>query len=735
MTRTNWIILGLVYILGLWFANVISDTIVALSKLQLSILLTVSIALIVLSVNAIEDKLGKWIVAILVLLCAVSYFQLRVPQPQFDDISYQIAQDERTLVEIRGKVLTEPRLTNSQRLKFWLAVREINNGETVSGKVYATIPLLQGTGILSGQQLKLTGYLYLPQENKSDGFDFKHYLARQGIFAGIQGIEAEFDYQPPRGLAWLRQRIVRSHLKGLGSPVGQLVSSMVLGRKAVDLPNDIRDRFITAGLAHVLAASGFHVSLLLGIVLKLTERIAAKPRLIVGIGTLIVYLGLTGVQASVLRACLMGSAMLLALAMETKVKPLGSLLLVATAILLYNPLLIGDLGFKLSFLATFGLIVTLPKLQSKLDWLPVAIATLISVPVAASIWVLPLLCYEFHTLATYSLVVNAFCTPLISLISLGGMISAIIAIILPAVGSAIASWLYYPTTLLITITEFVTSLPGSTWAVGQIPVIGLVGIYGIFILIWLNKWWQKRWWLGLLLPIVLTITTVVYNSTQVQITVLPTGKSLAIVIQDRDRVILINSGRENSAKYNLLPFLARQGINYIDYGLAYGRNSNSKAEWSVIARQVGVGKIYGSETAILPDIRAAVTGIFPEIVTKSVRLTRNKELNAINIEILGSNWLIIGKFKDIESNRLASEIKKYLQNSLVDSQPIVVWSGKITPAWLELLHPEMAIANNNSLHEMKWLQKQEIEFYNLLTEGIISWSPDRGFDRQQEILN
>ncbi|MEO1006852.1 MAG: ComEC family competence protein, partial [Cyanobacteria bacterium J06638_38] len=345
----------LAYVIGLLSTNLITDA-GGFSGQQLGILLAgiIGLTIAVQTVLRKQLKIRTGILALTVALVATWYFQVRMPQPQANDVSYQVKASNSKLVTISGRVLSEPRLNDRQRLRFWLKASEIKEQGAVSGKLYATLPLLQGTGIYPGQKLSITGLLYLPSAaSNPGGFDFKAYLARQGIFAGIQGMTVSRDEQAEPVWGWwkLRRRIVRSQLKGLGSPLGQLVSSMVLGRKAVDLPSDIRDRFIEVGLAHVLAASGFHVSLLLGIILRLTINFGGKTRLAIGTSTLIVYLGLTGIQASVLRACLMGFAVLLALAMDTKVKPLGSLLLVATIILLLNPLLIGDLGFQLSFLA------------------------------------------------------------------------------------------------------------------------------------------------------------------------------------------------------------------------------------------------------------------------------------------------------------------------------------------------------------------------------------------------
>ena len=623
MTRKNWIAIGLTYIVGLGSTSLINFPFDNLSRSHLWLLLIVLLVAIALTVKLRQNKLRQGISAILVVFSAVVYLQLRTPQPLNDDISFQVDSGDRQLVEVVGKVLTEPRLSDRQGLKFILEVESLDNGEAVSGRLYSSLPILQGTGIYPGQELSLTGYLYLPQSARSPNeFDFQQYLARQGIFAGIQGKKASFEPAIDRW-SWsrLRQKIVRVHLQGLGSPKGQLVSSMVLGRKAVDLPQEIRDRFMVSGLAHVLAASGFHVSLLLGIMLQLTTRVPPRLRLAIGLGTLAIYLGLTGMQASVMRACLMGAAVLLALTLNTKVKPLGSLLLSAVLILLYDPLAIGDLGFRLSFLATFGLLVTLPPLQAKLDWLPTTIATWIAIPLAASIWVLPLLAYEFNSLATYSLAVNVVCTPLIILVSLGGMISAIAGIIMPGLGSAIASLLDLPTSLLMAITQFCSTLPGSNWSVGRMPLGVLFAIYGLLIVVWRNKWWQKRWWLALLLPIILTVATIAYGATQVQISVLATRNLPIVVIRDRGRVILINSGREDSAKYTVLPFLARQGINQIDYAVASDRRFNSPTAWDTINSRVRISSIYQDiSDSNLSESKIESRSLSETITTKSMDL-------------------------------------------------------------------------------------------------------------------
>jgi len=161
---------------------------------------------------------------------------------------------------------------------------------------------------------------------------------------------------------------------------------MVLGSKAVDLPYDIRDSFIQVGWLMLcsLWISNFFDSWF-GAGVKQASFSAAQVGC--GVSALVIFLGLTGLQPPVLRAVVMGFGALIALAMRRKLT-VGVTTDCSNALLLFNPLWIWDLGFQLSFLATLGLLVTVPPLTKQLDWLPLAILSLIAVPIAA-LWTLP----------------------------------------------------------------------------------------------------------------------------------------------------------------------------------------------------------------------------------------------------------------------------------------------------------------------------------------------------------
>ncbi|MBC6480132.1 MAG: ComEC/Rec2 family competence protein [Hormoscilla sp. GM7CHS1pb] len=707
-------------------------------------------------------KPGIWLAAGLVGLLASFYLPMRVPQPLDNDISQFVstpitASAERPVVKIGGKVVSNPRLTRSGRAQFWLLAREFHEisgsvqplvmGKEVTGKLYVTVPLLQATGLHPGRTVEVTGILYKPKPAANPGaFDFKDYLAREGSFAGMNGDRLSMSDAPGSWGWWqLRQRIVRAQVRSLGVPEGIVVSAMVLGRKAVDLPYDIRDRFINVGLAHVLAASGFHVSLLLFLVLTLTRRLSVQGQFTFGLAALIIYVGLTGFQPSVLRAAVMGFGALLALLTDRKVKPLGSLLLAAVLLLAIDPQWIWNLGFQLSFLATLGLVVTVPGLVQRLDWLPPAIASTIAVPLAASIWTLPLLLYSFGQVSPYSIFVNIITTPLISAIALGGFISALAAVIWPAAGSAIAWLLYHPTHWLIQLVEFGSQLPGNSLAIGNISLWQLLLLYGLIGAVWLlaprkQNQFILSFSLGLAIALII-IPAMLAQATMFRVTVLATSGKPVIVIQDRGEITLVNSGDESTALYTILPFLQQQGVNHIDWAIATSRVRNNRSGWFQIFSKFPIQQFYDilhlDAAANQVEFRALQEAIqehegkyqpLPLEKTLQIGSTSVKLINfqpqIISLQILDQTWLLLADLKPADQNLLLGAGK-------LPKAEVIWWPGSsLNDDLLSALQPQVAIASAGAIDENTRyeLLRSKTKLYSTEQNGAIQWTPENGFE-------
>lgn len=497
MTRWGTLVIVGAYLAGLFITGVTNARVMGAVSVAGIGLLTVG-ALSSLSIPRYW-RLGptrrQWLIAGLIGLIAASYCIARTPQPAVNDISRFAAGQEKRVV---GTVVQMPQTSRSGKGQFYLKARSVRGSgnknsieapRRVSGTLYVNAPLSPSQKLYPGELIEIRGRIKAVDGTKNG---FGEYLWRKGCFASFSASWIEFlpNQEPPKWALWkLRARIVASQARWLGEPAGNLISAMTLGRKAVDLPYEIRDHFINAGLAHTLAASGFHVSLLLALVLGRLKTRSPQTQATVGGLALLIYVGLTGLQPSVVRASVMGVGALVGLATGQKIKPLGGLLIAAVLILLVNPTWVWDVGFQLSVVATLGLILTVPRLMRYLDWMPTTIATLMAVPIAAYLWTIPLQLLYFERLPIYSIFLNAIATPLVILISLGGFVSAIAAIILPVAGSAIATNLYAPIHILIWLVNCFNKLPFSSIEIVGVQGWQVVLSYGVYagICLWLRN--------------------------------------------------------------------------------------------------------------------------------------------------------------------------------------------------------------------------------------------------------
>lgn len=686
--------------------------------------------------RAVPFRPQIWLLAGLVGLLGSFYFHWRLPHPSSTDISRLLSPTEPSLaVLVEGQVASLPHRTRSDKAQFWLTAQNIapvGDGKPISGKVYVTVPPHQATNLHPGQIVRVDGTLYQPAvANNPGGFDFKQYLQQANSFAGLRGEHVEIR-QAATGWGWwqVQQRIVQAQAAGLGSPEGALVSAMVLGGKAVDLPYAVKDAFVRVGLAHALAASGFQTSLILGVVLALTRRYSERIQGLAGAIALGSFVALAGGQPAVLRAALMGAGSLIGLVFNRKVKPLGALWLTGMILLLVYPVWIFDLGFQLSFLATLGLLVTVPPLTKRLDWLPSAIAPAVAVPIAAYLWTLPLQLSAFGVLSPYSIPANLVTTPFISVISLGGMVSALAAIAWAPAGSALAGLLKYPAQLLIFVVQGFTKLPGNAYAIGTISILIVLTLYGLLGLCSFQPWWQKRWRVMLAGGVLLLLLPLWAGANFTQITVLATQREPLMVIRDRGRLAIAGSSDTKTMEFTLLPFLQKTGINQIDWAIA--PDARTAPSWETLAQQYPVKYLLTAPT-VTANFQAS-TGV-PRPTTMPLPLNQTVRFGQTQIQLLSTvpaitqvtyqntTWLWLGKLSAEQQQTLE-------QGNLLPQADVLWWSNQsLSPSLVNRVKPKAAIASNTTVDAAtrQLFQKLNIPLYITGQDGAIQWTPKNGF--------
>ncbi len=721
-----------------------------------------------------------WLAMGLATAIAILNLTLRAPHPGPQDISHFLprAQAIGGMQRVEGRlILSDPQLTRRLRGRFFLQVSQLANLDKdgaitfqtpVTGRVYVTAPLLQVAGLHPGQSLQVTGRLYGPTPALNpNGFDFQQFLRQRHTFAGLAAETIQpLTPPPPWGLWRLRQPIVQAHLQGLGSPWGQLVSAMALGRQAVDLPFDLRDLFSQAGLAHTIAASGFHVSLLLGAVLALVPPGLVALRRWLGWGVLVAYVGLVGIQASVVRAAIMGAIALDALARDRRVNPIQTLLLATTLMLLVNPHWIWDIGFQLSALATLGLLVTVTPLVARLPWLPPTLATGIAVPVAANLWVFPLVIYHFNTLSVVSLLLNALVTPLVMVVSLGGMVTGAIALGLSplapwgaTLASTLASLLGYPLQGLYHLARLSTHLPGSALAMGQISLWQMAAFYGSLL------WWRgdrprrQRWGVAIALGLLVALPWLQHLLTPARSTLLAAGGDLIWLHQHQGQTTLLTTAREDTLRYTLLPFLRQAGVNHLDHaigptlpvgvakpapgaepgtelGAEPGTDLRTPLPWSALLTAIPLGHSYGPH----PTSPWGDQSWAPQHYTP-LPLGQTTTIAPLSLQRLGSDYPILRLTTPDQGwlflPALPPEIQTFLAQGAATSLPsqVLVWPGTdLSDALLDQVRPQVALCHGRTLSPAveAHLQGRGIPVYWPERDGAVTWRRGRGFQSYRQ---
>ena len=312
--------------------------------------------------------------------------------------------------------------------------------EKVIGKLMVSVKTdsLNPISLAYGDELILSGNTtaiatpYNPFE-----FDYRSWLAAQNIYHQVflkqhQLVKLNGNAGNPV-IAYaltLRAKQVQFYRKLLkDDDAFAVASTLILGYRA-DLSQDTLNIYSKTGTIHALSVSGMHVGLIYIVLNWLFQYLDRNRLLKIGKVALIVvliwfYALLTGFSPSVLRSAIMLSAYIIAKFFNRQGNSYNIISFAAFSLLVYDPFLIWDVGFQLSFLAVLGLIYLQPKIQNwwhpQNKWVN-KLWEIIAMSLAAQLITFPLSIYYFHQFPIYFLISNLFIMVPIALLMYLGII-------------------------------------------------------------------------------------------------------------------------------------------------------------------------------------------------------------------------------------------------------------------------------------------------------------------------
>jgi ComEC/Rec2-related protein len=299
------------------------------------------------------------------------------------------------------------------------------------------LPDIQPGDVLAVQgRLDLPRHAFYPWQ-----FDYSQYLRYRGVAyicraVSVKVIQRGALFSLLKSLEGARAKLIAIHEKIMGPEMTQLLVSIVLGDRAVSIAQETQDTFREVGLSHVLAASGFNLSIVV-----LTARwimgLAVKNQLWLNLLTvpwIVSYDLMAGLSPSILRASFMILLALCAGVVLRKANGIAVLAACTIISLLIYPGCLQDVGFQLSYLATFGIISAAKELQNMLyasarqitvsKWL----SEVLSVVLLAQASVLPVQLSYFWRFSFLFLPANLAVDPVLPPITVLGFISCLMAL-------------------------------------------------------------------------------------------------------------------------------------------------------------------------------------------------------------------------------------------------------------------------------------------------------------------
>jgi len=339
-----------------------------------------------------------------------------------------------------------------------------------------------------GDEIEVIGKLAQPESFVTElgrTFNYPGYLKAKGIEYRISFAEVKV-LRSNQG-NWVIDKLLA--FKGvfvdrietlIAEPASALGGGLLLGIKQ-GLGDDLEAAFRRTGIIHIVVLSGYNIMLVVAFVMYvLSYLLNSRLRLVFGIVAIVMFAFLVGLSATVVRASIMASLLLLIQATGRIYFVLRSLVLAALVMIIINPyLLVFDVGFQLSFLATLGLILVAPVLESRLasstTWFGARVFVIATI--ATQIAVLPLLLYQIGELSLVAVLVNVLVLPMVPAAMLLTFAAGMMSFVSGSLATLVAVPAFWSLQYINEIALFFSSFSFAAFVVPQFPFYFVIIAY------------------------------------------------------------------------------------------------------------------------------------------------------------------------------------------------------------------------------------------------------------------
>lgn len=532
---------------------------------------------------------------------------------------YDISNWAGARVTVHGVVADIPQIIKLDeqkvRVRYKLSITNVVNGECkepASGGMLLNVTQAANDPVAHyGAIVAAQGDVLLPHSYNNPGLvDSVAALRRQGITARMTAKTGDIAFKDQDVQNW--RNLINEGRNGIISFIGKvmppgnaaIMTGMLLGGYQ-GIKAETLDDFAATGIIHILSVSGTHVALAAGVVLWVGGRLRMRMGVTAVLASLSIcfYSALAGLSPPVIRSALMGLTGLAAIALGREKDTPIALFLSALIILIYQPQLVYDISFQLTFGATAGIVFLYSRSLKFLSFMPRWLAGIVAVTLSAQLGVLPFIAWYFNTFSIVSLPANIIIVPIIEFVVILGLAAALAN---PVAGVAAAIMLVLCSMLIdaaIKMAAWFADLPGGSIYLPSIGVWGGVTYY--ILLAWLYGYKPRRIpslplafrkWpkavCALSVAIILVIGFAWLYSRPVYVHFIDVGQGDAMLVTTpHRRAILIDTGGvfSDSSGFDVgrqvvLPYLKHYGVTELDYlVLTHGHQDHAGGSAAIAA--------------------------------------------------------------------------------------------------------------------------------------------------------
>jgi len=371
--------------------------------------------------------------------------------------------------------------------------------ETKEGLILVSADRLQG--VLHGDQVTVEGKLSVPEAFTTElgrTFNYPGYLLARGVQYRISFAEVAVTDRgrgnPAVGILLdIKTKFVEVLDRAIPEPEVGLGKGLLLGIKSA-LGDDIETDFRRSGLTHIVVLSGYNVMLVVAFILFcLSFLLGIRARVSFGLLGIVAFALIVGLSATVVRASIMASLVLLAQVLGRRYDVMRALFLSGFLMVWINPyILLYDIGFQLSFMATLGLILLLPQFESTVvtETSRLRLKEFFLATLATQIAVLPLLWYHIGEVSIVAVLVNVLVLPIVPIAMLGTFLTGLIGFISSGAALLLGLITWVPLTVILFIAHQAAALPFATVLLPEVPAVAVLVMYAGLFFGW--YYWKQK---------------------------------------------------------------------------------------------------------------------------------------------------------------------------------------------------------------------------------------------------